>query len=146
MSNQSQKPNLQLMLGLRPWPSHRSQIWQCWHSKAPLTGILGFTLWPSWVMNVILDHGCFFISPWCVVISKSQAKCWAHFKCQRDIVVGCILEIVVPDGALSRNGAVTIDIFRVGDTLHPEFDMPILHRSFANSNYCTVNSKVSVLR
>jgi hypothetical protein len=61
---------------------------------------------------------------------------------QGDIVVGRISEIVVPNAALSSNGAVTVEVFQVGDILHPDFDMPILKRSSVNSEYCTVNSKV----
>jgi hypothetical protein len=61
---------------------------------------------------------------------------------QGDIVVGRISEIVVPDAALSSNGAVTVEVFQVGDILHPDFDMPILKRSSVNSKHCTVNSKV----
>ena len=61
---------------------------------------------------------------------------------QGDIVVGRISEIVVSDTAPSSNGAVTVEVFQVGDILHPDFDMPILKRSSVNSEYCTVNSKV----
>ena len=57
---------------------------------------------------------------------------------QGDIVVGRISEIVVPNAALSSNGAVTVEVFQVGDILHPDFDMPILKRSSFNSKVCSI--------
>ena len=68
---------------------------------------------------------------------------------QGDIVVGCISDIVVPDAALSSNGAVTVKVFQVGDILHPDFEIPILKRSspstprYVQYSACALRYKIS---
>ena len=57
----------------------------------------------------------------------------------QDIIIGRIFEILVPESLRSVDGVVTIEIFNVGNVLHPDFDMPVLCK---DNRYCTVTSKV----
>jgi len=48
----------------------------------------------------------------------------------------------VPETLPSDDGMVTVEMFELGDMLHPEFDMPVLKKTSDGSRFCTVNSKV----
>jgi hypothetical protein len=58
------------------------------------------------------------------------------------IIIGRIFEILVPESLPSNIGVVTVDIFELGDALHPDFDMPVLRKTSNHHRYCTVSSKV----
>jgi len=59
------------------------------------------------------------------------------------MAIGRIKEILTPEGTNGvEGGLVTIEVFKLGEHLHPEFDMPILTRSLIEQ-YCTVKSQVS---
>jgi hypothetical protein len=61
---------------------------------------------------------------------------------KESIIIGRIFEILVPDSPSSGGAVVTVDIFELGNTLHPDFDMPVLWRTSDRHRYSTVNSKV----
>jgi len=48
----------------------------------------------------------------------------------------------VPETLLSNDGMVTMEMFELGDMLHPDFDMPVLKKTLEGSRFCTINSKV----
>jgi hypothetical protein len=50
----------------------------------------------------------------------------------------------VPESLSSNRGVVTMEIFELGNTLHPEFDMPILRRTTNHHKYATISSEVQI--
>jgi hypothetical protein len=61
---------------------------------------------------------------------------------QNDFVASRITELLTPDTGPTRDGGlVTVEVFKVGQELHPQFEMPILTRS-EPAEFITVNSKV----
>jgi hypothetical protein len=61
---------------------------------------------------------------------------------QSNFIAGRITELLTPNTGPARDGGlVTVEIFKIGQELHPQFEMPILTRS-EPAEFVTVNSKV----
>ena len=61
---------------------------------------------------------------------------------QGPMAAGQIKEMLISEEASGLNGGlVTIEVFKLGEHLHPDFEMPILSQLV--TEYCTVRSQVS---
>jgi hypothetical protein len=56
--------------------------------------------------------------------------------------VGRITELWIPEGSRSGKGLITIEAFELTDTLHVEFDMPVLRKHSDTSEFVTISSEV----
>ena len=89
----------------------------------------------SWVFvrqSEVCSHCNLTMTTSLTVSSVGYNLYWAHFW------------DLVPESLSSNCGVVTMEIFELRNTLHPEFDMPILQRTTSHHRYATISSEVQI--